>query len=113
MTGALPSPDAFEELQLEWQTVSAQVAEDAVYGEPKGVYPGNLEFWRATRALASTLDLLEQRPPPYVVVHESKPTAVPSQSPTPAVPSQSPTPWLAPAKPSIPTDLSSRLERLV
>jgi hypothetical protein len=109
MTGALPSPDDFEDIQLEWQAITGRVDVDAVHGTPSRAYPGNLEFWRASRALAVALDLLQVRPLPYVVIDEMSASPVaPGRPPAP-----SPAPSPAPAKPKpAPMDLSSRLNNL-
>lgn len=102
MTGAVPTPNGFEDLQLEWQAVTARVQEEAARGKPAGVYPGNLEFWRASRALATALDLLQDRPAPYIVLENA--------IPAPATPSNAPAADASPAKPK--ADLSSRLNEL-
>jgi hypothetical protein len=104
MTGAVPSPEDFEAIQLEWQAVTARAVQDVFNGKPTDVYPDNVAFWRASRALASALDLLQERPAPYVVLDDATPT------PTPVKPSQ-PQPNVAPAKPKQ-QDLSSRLSEL-
>jgi hypothetical protein len=104
MTGDIPGPDNFEDVQLEWQAVTGRVDEEAVHGMSSGAYPGNLEFWRASRMLAAALDLLQARPTPYVVLDESKASPVSPVQPPSSVPPVKPRPT--------PTDLSSRLSDL-
>lgn len=99
ISGAVPSPEEFEDLQLEWQAVAGAVDEDAVHGNTHEVYPGNLEFWRATSALSTVLDVLEAGPAPYELVDAGKPAP-----PTPGRPA---VPDAPPAKPKA-TDPSSR-----
>ena len=102
MTGALRSPEDFEDVQLEWQAVTGGIAYDAILGRGADPYPGNLELWRSTRALAFALDSLDIRPAPYVVldVPTSSVAATSSNGPAPAG-----TPRVA--------DLSSRLTNFV
>ena len=102
MTGAVRSPEDFEALQLEWQAVTARAAQDVFHAKATDVYPDNGEFWRASRALASALDLLQERPAPYVVLNDATPTPVKPSHPHSNVP---------PARPE-PKDLSSRLSEL-
>src|SRR6185436_8319214 len=104
MTGAIPSPEGFEALQLAWQAVIERVDQDAVHGRPAGVFSGNLEFWRVSRELATALELLPHRPGPYVVLEEGAPASA-------ATPGQPTPPKVAPEKPRA-TDLSSRLNEL-
>ena len=104
MTGAVPSPEGFEDLQLAWQAIIERVDQDAVHGRPTGVFSGNLEFWRVSRELATALELLPHRPAPYVVLHDGAPAFA-------ATPGQPTPPKVAPEKPR-PTDLSSRLNDL-
>jgi hypothetical protein len=99
MTGAVASPEEFEDLQLEWQAVAGAVDDDAVHGNAHGVYPGNLEFWRATGALSTVLDVLGDSPAPYELVDAGTPAPVTPVTPVSDPPS---------AKPKV-ADLSSRL----
>lgn len=71
MTGALPTPDAFEDVQVAWQAVAGGISDDAARDRSTGLYGANLEFWRATRALARALDMLEEVPTPYEVIDEA------------------------------------------
>jgi hypothetical protein len=100
ISGAVPSPEEFEDLQLEWQAVAGAVDEHAVHGNTHEVYPGNLEFWRATSALSTVLDVLEAGPAPYELVDAGKPA--------PVTPGRPPVSEAPPATPKA-TDLSSRL----
>ena len=110
ITGAVPSPEEFEDLQLEWQAVAHAIDEDAVRGNALGIYPSNLEFWRATSALSSVLGVLDTigaAPAPYELSESGTPAP---PTPAPLAPNVPPTP----APPPVPTqpkatDLSSRL----
>jgi hypothetical protein len=106
MTGAMPTPENFEDVQLEWQAVSAGIAYDGVLGRAADSYPANLELWRATRALALALELLEVRPGPYVLIDAPTPAAA-------AAPWGGPASARAPAATPKATDLSSRLSNFV
>jgi len=92
MTGVVPSPEDFEDLQLQWQAATDDVDQVARHDKPEEVYPDNLALWRASHALAAALGVLEDGPPPYEI---AMPT--PSRPPPPA-----------PSPPKA-TDLSSRL----
>ena len=99
---ATPERLRFEDLQLAWQAAIQRAVLDAIE-EPTSLYPENLALWRASHALATVLDLLEERPPPYVVLHEGM---------TPPPSDQSPLPGRPGARPQG-SDLSRRLEHLV
>ena len=97
MTGEVPMPDDFEDLQLEWRAVTEDVELIAMRGRSSEVYPRNLSLWRALRGLAAALVVLEVSPAPYELVlsRPAAPTPTPPPRPTPSSPK--------------PTDLSSRL----
>lgn len=102
MTGAVASPNEFEDLQLEWQAATADVDRLATQGRPDETYHSNLALWRAMRTLSTALGALENSPAPYELVAAAKPsTPIPNQPLTPA-PSHPPSSAKA-------TDLSSRL----
>jgi hypothetical protein len=102
MTGEVPSADDFEAVQLEWQAVTERTAQHAVDGQPNDASPSNVEFWRASRALASILDRLQEHPPPYIVLDDEASVPAPSSQSQPK----------APTAASTPKDLSSRLNEL-
>lgn len=98
MTGAVASPPSFEELQLEWQAVTADVDWLATKGRPDRVYVRNHDLWRAMRALAAAFGEIDDPPADYELVEPSAPTRAPASAPSAAA---------APSAKA--TDLSSRL----
>jgi hypothetical protein len=98
MTGGVASPPDFEALQLEWQSVTADVDRLAARGKPGRVYVRNHDLWRAMRALATAFGDVDEPPAAYELVEPSAPTRTPASSPNAAA-----------APPAKPTDLSSRL----